>query len=123
MLIIIWQESPEVNLNILSGFYLVGIFFIWTKYKPGNSHKPSTLVDKSQKIQKKQVCYLCHIIRYFLISFALAVQGNIGPWSFLYGSWVVTKSVTKKLIITIGYLLSQVSFLCCQVGRYHKAVD
>ena len=97
---------------------------MWTKYKPGNSHKPSTLVDKSQKIQKKQVCYLCHIIRYFLISFALAVQGDIGPWSFLYGSWVVTKSVTKKLIfITIGYLLSQVSFLCCQVSRYRKAVD
>ena len=26
MLIIIWQESPEVNLNILIGFYVVGIF-------------------------------------------------------------------------------------------------
>ena len=26
MLIIIWQESPEVNLNILIGFYSVGIF-------------------------------------------------------------------------------------------------
>ena len=26
MLIIIWQESPEVNPKILSGFYLVGIF-------------------------------------------------------------------------------------------------
>ena len=53
---------------------------MWTKYKPGNGHKPSTFVGKSQQIQNKQVCYLCYIlIRYFLISFALAVQANIGP--------------------------------------------
>ena len=68
-----WGESEH------SEWVLLGWdFFIWTKYKPGNSHKPSTFVDKSQKIKKKQVCYLCYIIRYFLISFALAVQGNIG---------------------------------------------
>ena len=58
---------------------------MWIKYKPGNGHKPSTFVGKSQQIQNKQVCYLCYIlIRYFLILFALAVQANIGPWSFLY---------------------------------------
>lgn len=62
--IVMWQGSPEVDLSILIGSYLVhiwshGVFHL-------NSHKPCTLSHKSGKIKSKKVRCECHIINHRL---------------------------------------------------------